>query len=138
MTVRLRDIMRAPIICIDVSGTVKETARKMVEHNIGSVVVTRDSEPVGIITKTDILKNVTSRGISSLEVKVSEIMSSPLITISAHVPIGDAALEMQAKKVKRFLITENGKVVGMVSQKDLQESIMKTLLTFLRPGYPTI
>ncbi len=132
-TVRLKDIMK-PIISIDISKTAKEAAQKIVTHHIGSVVVKDGNKPVGIITKSDIVKKVTLKGIPSSEVKVSDFMSKPLITIDLQTLVGDTALEMQERKIKRLLVTEKGKVVGIVSQKDLQEAIMKTLLNFLRPG----
>lgn len=133
ITVRLKDIAK-PLISIDISKTAREAAQKIVTHNIGSVVVKDGNKPVGIITKSDIVKKVTLKGIPSSEVKVSEIMSKPLITIDLQTLVGDTALKMQERKIKRLLVTEKGKVVGIVSQKDLQEAIMKTLLNFLRPG----
>jgi signal-transduction protein with cAMP-binding, CBS, and nucleotidyltransferase domain len=137
MSVRLNDIMKKHIISVETSETVREAAQRMVEHHTSSVLVTIGSEPVGIVTKTDIIRKVTAKGISSLEVKVSDIMSSPLITTESRTLIGDASLEMQAKNVRRLLVTENGRIVGIVSQKDLQENVLKILLAFMRSGPTT-
>jgi signal-transduction protein with cAMP-binding, CBS, and nucleotidyltransferase domain len=129
--------MKKHIISVETSETVREAAQRMVEHHTSSVLVTIGSEPVGIVTKTDIIRKVTAKGISSLEVKVSDIMSSPLITTESRTLIGDASLEMQAKNVRRLLVTENGRIVGIVSQKDLQENVLKILLAFMRSGPTT-
>lgn len=132
MAVRLRDIAK-PIVSLDGSETVQEAARTMVKHGIGSVVVTKEREYIGILTKTDIMKKVTSDGRSAAEVRVADIMSSPLITIDSQTPIGDAVLKMQAKEIRRLLVTEEGKIVGIITEKDLLESVMETLLSFLKP-----
>jgi CBS domain-containing protein len=131
MAILLRDIAKL-IISLDSSETVQEAARMMVKRGIGSVVVTKEGEYIGILTKTDIMKKVTSEGRPAAEVRVSKIMSSPLITIDAQTPIGDAVLKMQAEKVRRLLVIDDGKIVGIITEKDLLESVMKTLLTFLK------
>jgi predicted transcriptional regulator len=53
------------------------------------------------------------------DLKVEEIMSSPLITIEADASIGEAAILMTNNKIRRLLVTEKGKIVGIITEKDV-------------------
>lgn len=76
----VRDFMTTNVITIDVQGTVLDAAKLMHQQDVGDLVVVRDEVPKGIVTERDLVRRVMANK-KSLDTKVSEIMSDPLITI---------------------------------------------------------
>jgi CBS domain-containing protein len=95
----------------------------MVEKNIGSVVITRGRENVGILTERDVLKKLCFDS-ACTEKKVAELMSSPLITIDGKATIGRAADLMSNKGIRRLLVTVDGRVKGIVTERDVMRATL--------------
>jgi len=103
----------------------------MAEKNIGSLVVTREEKPVGIVTERDIIKKCGREG-SYKGIEVGQIMSEPTITIDVDAVIGQAALLMTEKNIRRLLVTEKGEIKGIITSKDIMRellSVLKSLVT---------
>ncbi len=116
---KVRDIMTRPIITEDENTTVDKIAEDMEELGIGSVVITANGKPVGIITERDIALKVLLKDKRASEVRAREIMSSPLITIDADATEDDACKLASRKRIKRLPVVEDGEVIGIVSIRDL-------------------
>ena len=93
-------------------------SKLMIEKKIGAIVVAVRGKPAGIITERDILTRCYLEAAGE-EAKVKEIMSQPLIDADADTPIGAALDIMVDKNIRRLLVTEKGKYIGIVTQKDL-------------------
>lgn len=115
----VRHIMTKNIISVENNVSVVEAASVMVKNDIGSVVVTKDGKPVGILTERDILKKCCPGRLCGEGLKVKEIMSTPIITIKAEASLGEAALKMSDNEIRRLLVTEKGKIVGIITEKDV-------------------
>jgi CBS domain-containing protein len=115
----VRDIMSRPAITEDEETLVTKIAEDMVELGIGSVVITRGGEPVGIITERDIALKALLKNKRASEVKAKEIMSSPLTTIDPDLSVDDACKLAARRRIKRLPVVENDRVVGIVSIRDL-------------------
>ena len=115
----IKDLMTTNIISMDDGVKITEVIKKMVDRAIGSIVVKRDNELVGIVTERDILKIINKENIYSSNLTVGKIMSSPLITIEANASAGKAIKIMEANGIRRLLVEEDGKMVGIVTQKDI-------------------
>jgi predicted transcriptional regulator len=116
---KISHIMTKDIISIESNASVSEVALIMTKNDVGAVVVTKQGTPVGIITEVDILKRCCVEKACTQAREAKEIMSTPLITIKADAPIGEAAKMMMDKKIRRLLVTERGKIVGLVTEKDV-------------------
>jgi CBS domain-containing protein len=116
---KVSHIMTKDIISVESNASVSEAASTMIKNEVGAVVVTKQGTPIGIITEVDILKRCYVGKASTQELKAKEIMSSPLITIKADAAIGEAAKMMTDKKIRRLLVTERGKIVGLITEKDV-------------------
>ena len=125
LNVRVRAFMSRTIESVEVGRPVMEAVKRMVEADIGSVLVTQNQEPIGIITERDILRRVVYAR-ESTEKPVEEIMSGPLITVDHLATIGDAAQIMVERRVRRLLVKEDGRIVGIVTQRDLQKALAET------------
>ena len=121
--------MKSDIISINENAKVNEAVAKMIEHNIGSIVVKKGKQFVGIVTERDILKK-SSKGNVCTELTVGKIMSSPLITVNAMAPIGKAAKIMNTKDIRRLLVESNGDIVGIITQKDIIRETLNIFLAF--------
>ena len=100
VTYAVKDIMAKKIVSVESTVNVGDAIKLMAERNIGSVVVTRDGEMVGILTERDVLKKCYAPG-QYTAMKAGEVMSEPLITIRGDAAIGDAADLMAEKNARK-------------------------------------
>ena len=98
--------------------------RKMVEKNIGCLVIVDENKPVGIITERDISRCVL-RSPEALKTSVGSVMSSPVIFLSPVAPIGEALETMLSYGIRRLPIVENGRLVGIVTDRDLLRYVVQ-------------
>ncbi|MFY9268319.1 MAG: CBS domain-containing protein [Candidatus Manganitrophaceae bacterium] len=111
-------------ICSIASGeSVLKGAKEMAWKKIGSLLVSREGEYIGIITEVDILRKVVAKEIDPATVPVENVMTSPLITVEADLPVVDANDLMERKKVRHLGVTRNGKIIGVVSVRDFLHPI---------------
>ena len=118
----VRQIMRT-IISIDAKAKAKDAARLMVEKHIGSLIANRDGLPFGIVTEKDMMQKIVAQSGDPSKLTVQEIMTAPLTTIDASASLIDAARKMVEKQLKRLVVTEHDKIIGIVSQTDLVQSM---------------
>jgi CBS domain-containing protein len=111
------------IISIDSKAKARDAARLMVEKRIGSLIANRDGLPFGIVTERDLVDKIVAAAADPSKVTVAEMMTAPLVTIDASSPLIDAARRMVEKQVKRLVVTEHDKIIGIVSQTDLVQSM---------------
>jgi CBS domain-containing protein len=130
VNVRIRALMNTKLEALEIGSTVRDAVKKMVERDIGCVVITRGGAAVGIITERDILRRLVYRG-DTLDTPVEALMSGPLITVGPLATLGEAAELMVQKKIRRLLIKDGEKIVGIVTQRDLQKALMETFNALL-------
>lgn len=118
----VRDIMTKSVKTAKLNDKVIEAVRKMNKFNIGSIVVLKGRRPIGILTERDLLKRIVEPGMDPSIVKVKGIMSSPVVTIHPETSIEDAAGLMAKKGIKKLLVVEDNKLVGIVSSMDLMRA----------------
>ena len=116
---KVGDCMSKGVVTLDEHKTVLEAAKLLCEKNIGSVIITRSGDAVGIITERDIIQKVISKEKTAKNEKVSSIMSKPLKAIEASQTIEDAALAMREHNIKRLPVLDDGNLVGIISEGDL-------------------
>ena len=108
-----------PIITIDEDATVTEASKMMVTSNRGSVVVTRGGETAGFLTERDVMKRVVAKSLDPSSTKVKDVMSTSPVTIEKDRPLREAIELMNRKGVRRMLVTEKGKIVGVFTLRDI-------------------
>ena len=113
--------MTKKVVTADEKTLVDHIARIMAEKRIGSVIITKDGEPMGIFTERDLLTKFLAKD-ESLIMEVGDACSYPLITAPLGITILDAALIMKSKHIRRLPITKNNKLVGILSARDLIEA----------------
>lgn len=112
---------RAPITCVE-STKIDRAALTMTEKRVGSIIITHDGKPKGIITDKD-LRTKIATGKFSISGNVTSIMSSPVVTIPMNTSIAEAQITMLKNKITHLCITKNGtinsKLVGVLSEHDI-------------------
>ena len=115
---QVRDVMTRALISVDPTTTLYQISKMMEQGSMGSILVKKDGVPSGIITDRDFAIKVAAHGIS-MDTQVEKIASFPLITINSNDSILDAAKTMSDKKIRKLVVTEEGKVVGIITSTDL-------------------
>jgi CBS domain-containing protein len=119
-TVPLKDIMHPNPTTITWGATVHKAAAMMCHDEVGSCIVLKRNLPVGIVTEQDINCKVVSKDLKPSSVQVNDIMSTPLITVSADKTVGEAAHMMVKHHVRRLpVVDEKNKVIGILAVRDL-------------------
>ncbi len=114
----VKDVMNKELVTVDSTTTIKNAAKLMDKQNVGCVIVTRDNKPIGIITERDFVKRIAAVE-TPLSSSVSDVMSSPLISIEAGETIWEAAQIMKTKNIHKLPIKEGEKIIGIVTTSDI-------------------
>ena len=114
----VRDIMSNSIISADPSTTVYQIAKLMEKGGVGAIIVKKDNMPAGIITDRDFAIKIVSQKYP-LDTPVHKVASYPLQTINANESILVAADLMSSKKIRKLVVVENKKVVGIITSTNL-------------------
>jgi len=114
----VKDIMRNSVISIDESMTIKDAAQIMTDTKVGCVIITKENAPVGILTERDFVAKIASNQMP-YSTLLSDVMSSPLVTISADETVWEAAETMKTKKIHKLPVVDENKMVGIITATDL-------------------
>ncbi|WP_138434115.1 DUF294 nucleotidyltransferase-like domain-containing protein [Winogradskyella algicola] len=115
------DYSKNPITCC-IDTKINEAASIMTEKHVGSIVITKENKPIGIITDKD-LRTQIATGKHSIEDSVSRIMSSPVITYPETITVAEAQIAMLKHKITHLCITKDGTndsdLTGILSEHDI-------------------
>ena len=112
-------LMRTAIEAIDCEDSARQAARQMAAKKIGALLVRQDGEMKGIVTERDLILKVLGQEEDSNALTVKSIMNQPLIDIDINRTVHDASDLMAEKWIRHLPITENRKIVGILSVRDL-------------------
>lgn len=119
----VKEIMAKELIITPQSTTIYQIS-KMMEQGIGSVFVKKDADSMGIITDRDFAIKVAANKYP-LDTPVEKIASFPLETISPNKSILEAAKQMAAKKIRKLAVSENNKIIGIITTSDIVRQLSK-------------
>lgn len=110
-----------PVTC-DEKTTIKEAAKIMTSKRVGSIIISKNNKPSGIITDKD-LRTKIATGLFSIEKPVTDIMSTPVITYAEHITVAEAQIAMLQNKITHLCITKDGTrnsdLKGILSEHDI-------------------
>ncbi len=113
------EIMSKEPVTIIPEASVEEAATMMKDRDVGSLLVVSGDKPSGIVTERDLVEKVVAQDRRPSEVKVKEVMSSPVQTIGPYHEVLEAARIMADLKIRRLAVVEEGNVVGLITEKDI-------------------
>jgi CBS domain-containing protein len=112
-------IPREKFVTVERDMNVQTAARIMRDRGIGSLFVTNGKEIIGILTDTDMVRRVVAAGADTQKTTVEQVMSAPLLAIDENKSLLDAN-DLMAKTHTRHLgVTQDSRIVGMISVRDL-------------------
>lgn len=120
--VQVKDVMSSPVKTVLEHDSVEQAAKKMIANDLGSIIVTdAKGNPVGIITERDIVDRVVAENRVPRSVKAEATMSRPVRITTPEADIKEAAESMRDHNIRRLVVMEGGKMIGIVSSKDIVE-----------------
>jgi len=116
--VKVKEVMKKYVITVDPELTVSDAAKIMTNNRIGSVVIMVNLKPVGIVTADDIV-SIVARGQDPKQTLIKDMSKRKLITVSPDDDVLKVTKKMIKSGVKRFPIVKDGKLQGIVSEKEM-------------------
>ena len=119
------DVMSTDVVYIDGKKTVAEAVRLMRQKKVSSLLVNRRSQEDawGIVTRKDVVCKVVDPGRNPAQVKVFEIMSKPLITVSPGLALKYCARLFHNTGIRRAPVFDGKEIVGLLSNTDIFNAI---------------
>ncbi len=113
----VKDIMTRSLITVDASATINEAAKLMEKAKVGSVVVTENKIPIGIMTDRDFAITIAAHAYP-IQTKVKQVMSAPLVHIRSDDEVWTAADIMYSRRIRRLPVLDEDELLGIVSASD--------------------
>ncbi len=123
--VTVREFMSAPLIILDYERSVAEVCELMGKKHIGCILVSRNGIIDGIFTERDLTSKVLRERNDLSKVTVGSYASSPLITVTPTMDVKEAARVMTEMRVRRLVVVEDSKPVGLFTASDLARAVGK-------------
>lgn len=118
---KVSDIMTRKPATITTDLTVKDAAKQMREKKVGSLLVVKDKNLVGLITEKDIVVKVASTDAKASDFNVDDVMTpiKELITTTSNQGIDVAIMLMKDNDVRRLPVIDNDELTGIITSKDI-------------------
>jgi CBS domain-containing protein len=129
LNMSLESILSTDVLILESDQSAADATAKMKERNARSVLVTHSGEAIGIVSKTDVLFKVMGQGKNPSKVKLREIMSAPVITLSPKSTVGEALAIMDKHVVRQVIISSGSSVIGIVTRDGIFEQIHRATLS---------
>ena len=116
--------MSSPAVVLRPNQSILEAAKLMDERDIGCIVVASPEAVMGIITENDLVRRVILRGLD-YDAPVSQAMTSPAFTVRPDVSLDEAIHLMSNYRIKRLVVVENNKAIGVITYSDIWRNIRR-------------
>lgn len=116
---------KSTLFRIGPDAPVIEAVRAMAEHGVGALLVMREETLTGIVSERDYARKIILRGRASSETPVSQIMSSPVLTVSPDATVPHCMMLMTERRIRHLPVVENDRVIGVVSIGDLVKAVIE-------------
>jgi len=108
----VKELMKRPFV-VEKNISLAEAAKIMSSKNIGSLLLISGNKVKGIVTEKDLIRNFTKHE------KISQVMSSKIISIEPNETLDRAVEIMRDNKIKRLPVLDEGKLVGIITLTDV-------------------
>lgn len=125
---QVRDIMQKNIITIQEEKTALDAAKLIAEKDISFLVIIKDEKPIGVVTERDFVRKVAADDKQASQIPLSKIMSYKFRSVEPSTDIEDAVQKMLNLNIRRLIVIENEKIVGVITQTDLVDYLRSQLL----------
>lgn len=116
---KVADYMAKVVRTVSADATLEEAGRLMQEWKVGSLLVEDGGEYVGVISETELSREVVARRVDPVTSTVKTCMREPIVSVASNEPIVDAVFLMKEKATRHLAVTENGTIIGVISVSDI-------------------
>ena len=125
---QVRDIMQKNVITIEHDKSALDAAKLITEKDISFLVILKDGKPTGVVTERDFVRKIDSEDKQASSSPLSEIRSYKFRWVEPGTEIEDAVQKMVNNNIRRLLVLEDEKLVGVITQTDLASFLRSKLL----------
>ena len=125
---KARDIMQKNVITIELKKTAQYASTILKNRDISFLVVVEESKPVGIVSERDIVRKIVAENKQASEIQLESIMSKKFKWVEQNASIESAVQKMLNNNIRRLVVLENEKLVGVITQTDLTEFLRSKIL----------
>lgn len=135
-TITVRDAMTRDVKVVREDTNMQEVVATMLKFDISSIVVVQKDRPIGLVTHEDVLARIMQQDLVPSVLTAREIMSTHVSTINEEASIEEAAALMAHKKIKKLVVTQKDKLIGIITSMDIvreEPKLVEILEELLRP-----
>ena len=125
---QIRDIMCKDVITIEENKNAVDAAKIISDNDISFLVIMSDGLPIGVLSEKDFVRKISAENKLASDVPISEIMSYKFRWVEPTTSIEDAIQKMLNNNIRRLLVLDDGKLIGVITQTDLVEYLRDQLL----------
>ena len=125
---QIKDIMEKNVITIEHNKTALDAACLISEKDISFLVIMKDGLPIGVLSESDFVRRLAASDLKASGVMISDIMSKKFRWVDPSTTIEDAIQKMLNNNIRRLIILDNEKLVGVITQTNLAEFLRNKLL----------
>jgi len=125
---QIRDIMEKNVITIEHDKSSLDAANLINEKDISFLVVVKDGNPIGVVSERDFVRKIVAENKQASDIPLSKIMSYKFRWVEPTTEIEDAVQKMLNHNIRRLVVLENEKLVGVITQTDLASYLRSKLL----------
>lgn len=115
--IKVRNIMTKEVLTIPPSTGIMEAANLMTSKSVSSLVVVDKNKPIAVVSERDIINGVVSK-----KAKVKDVMDKGFLIISPTTTFSEITKSLREKKIRRFPVVENEKLIGLITETDVVEA----------------
>ncbi len=115
----------ATVWSLNPQDSVFDALKRLADHNVGAMVVLDGTKLVGIFSERDYTRKIALAGRSSKDTPVKDIMTADVLTVAPKTMTNDCMVLMSQKKIRHLPVMDGGKVLGMISIRDIMDDIIK-------------
>lgn len=127
---KVSEAMVSSPVTVEPNVLVYEAAKIMRDKRISSVIIVDKSKVLGIATERDLVRRVLAEDKDSKTIQIKEVMTTPVVTISPDEDILNAAQLMKTKGIRRLVVMNGKKLVGIITADDMTKNMKRAVEDF--------
>ncbi|MDA8560183.1 CBS domain-containing protein [Nitrospinae bacterium] len=110
--------MISTLLSIEIDSSVQAAVMFMTANNIGSLLVKKFDEYVGIVTEKELARKVLGKGLHRRSLGIEEVITRSFFSMDRYLPVEEANRFMHKNKIRHLMVTQEDKILSILSMKD--------------------
>jgi signal-transduction protein with cAMP-binding, CBS, and nucleotidyltransferase domain len=117
--IKVMDAMTKTPVIVGPEETIINCANKMIEGEVGSLIIEKDGKILGILTEKDLMTRVVAKNLNVEQTSVKEVMSTKILHVEPELDLYDAMFFMSRENVRRLPVVKEEKLMGLLTYSDV-------------------